>query len=574
MKNLLALILLGTGAATAQTITVSQVNTCYYPQGVNNVTVQVPSTSSNSFTWTSTGPNCTDTLLSTSGLMTVFHYKCCGTHTVTCKTSVNGSPSWSATTLVNYHCPPVVTVTSNTSSACAGVGGVLTATAPGAMSYTWYPYGATNYSIAINPLVSTCFTAVVNDMNGCTGSGTSCFSVLPLPVLTVSNGTFCLGSTNIYTASGAQTYAWSNGVSGPTNTISPLGYFTTFTVMGTSANGCISTHTFYVQPDSTCANVWPGDANSDGTVDATDVFELGFYANLTGPARNNASNVYQSQFATSWTGIGSNNQNKAHIDCNGDGTVNASDTVAIVNNFGLNHAFKTSGTSAVDGDITLVPPAYIPNDGSWVKIDIMAGSSTNVLSNLYGIAFDIPVPVGLINTTDFYVSYTPSFLSANNQNIFIRRKTGGVIHCATVRSDKNNVTGNGKIGELHFKAVPGSTGAVTFWALGNQKTDKAGNMTSITSSSVSVQLKPVGLAELEMLNSVQVYPNPANDQITISSSAGSALEYQLTDISGRVLLTGSFIKETAVMLSELNTGVYFLELSSQDKKVTRKLIVE
>jgi hypothetical protein len=388
IKKLLSLLALSVTSAVAQpTITVTQVNNCYYPQAINNVTFQVSNnTSANSFSWTCVGPNCNDSLLSASGYMSVFNIKCCGTHTVYCSGYVNGNLNWTMPWYFSLNCPPVVNISASNQTACIGMGGTLTAYAPGATSYTWNPGTLSGATAVVYPLTNTCYTAVATDMNGCLGSAVSCFSVLPLPQLSVSTGTFCLGSSVTYTASGAVNYGWSNGISGSTTQVlvtTP----STVGVVGTDINGCTNTFTFNVVPDTTCAFVWPGDANSDGTVNSSDILELGLYANQTGSPRNPGGNSYNAQFATAWTGTGSNNQNRSHIDCNGDGTVNANDTVAIVSNYGLNHSFRSSLNSGAAGDITLIAPAYVPNDGSWAKIDIMLGSSGNMMSNIYGIAF-------------------------------------------------------------------------------------------------------------------------------------------------------------------------------------------
>ncbi len=526
-----------------------------------------------STTWTINGPSCTATVLSTTKDSALVQLGCCGIHMVACTGYSNSVALWTATMSMNVPCTPTVSINNNTGTGiCAGSTAILQASSGSATGYTWTNNGANSPSIVVSPSVNTCYSVTVKDAQGCTAMASSCIIVKPWPNVSIAGGgTVCLGSSVTMSVTGIGTSTWNPGsVNTWTYNVIPTAQ-TMYTVTG-DLNGCAGIGTVIVTPLSSCANVWPGDANSDGTVDASDVLELGLYANNTGAPRSSASINYVAQYAAAWTGSGSNSQNQSHVDCNGDGTVNANDTVAITTNWALNHSFKNSASSAA-GDITLVAPTVVPNNGTWVKLDIMAGSSTNVLTDIYGIAFDVLAPTGPVDP-DYYIKYTPSFLNANNQNIFLRHKTAGVIHAATVRTDKGNVTGQGKIGELYFKAKAGSSGAITFAINGLEKIDKAGTSASVAGSSVTMQLTKVGLNEIQMLNAINVYPNPASDMIMLSSPVKGEFTYQLTDISGRVILNGTFSNETSVDLSTVKTGIYFIQLNSNDQKVIKKIVVE
>ena len=50
-----------------------------------------------------------------------------------------------------------------------------------------------------------------------------------------------------------------------------------FILWGGDINGCINSQTVSLTVNNTCADVWPGDANSDGTADNLDVLELGLH---------------------------------------------------------------------------------------------------------------------------------------------------------------------------------------------------------------------------------------------------------------------------------------------------------
>lgn len=73
-----------------------------------------------------------------------------------------------------------------------------------------------------------------------------------------------------------------------------------------------------------------------------------------------------------------------------------------------------------------------------------------------------------------------------------------------------------------------------------------------------------------------VYPNPANDIVTISSIEYSINLIEMTDINGRVVKNNlvSNLNETEVSISDLAKGVYFLKIASDKGIATKKLIVE
>ena len=73
-----------------------------------------------------------------------------------------------------------------------------------------------------------------------------------------------------------------------------------------------------------------------------------------------------------------------------------------------------------------------------------------------------------------------------------------------------------------------------------------------------------------------VYPNPANDIVTISSIEYSINSIEMTDINGRVVKNNlvSNLNETEVSISDLAKGVYFLKIASDKGITTKKLVVE
>ncbi|MCY1542006.1 hypothetical protein D9M68_777270 [compost metagenome] len=83
-------------------------------------------------------------------------------------------------------------------------------------------------------------------------------------------------------------------------------------------------------------------------------------------------------------------------------------------------------------------------------------------------------------------------------------------------------------------------------------------------------------------NAVQVFPNPAQDQINFTWSAGnnpeSAASVQLSNVLGKTVLQQSFIQqngnnEAALDVSELAPGIYYYQLEANGKIHKGKITV-
>jgi hypothetical protein len=96
------------------------------------------------------------------------------------------------------------------------------------------------------------------------------------------------------------------------------------------------------------------------------------------------------------------------------------------------------------------------------------------------------------------------------------------------------------------------------------------------------------LNELTSVNSIQtendeirVYPNPVTDEsiITFNLSSGEQADIRILDISGRTITllnttnTTSGINQAAINSKDYTPGLYFVQLSSNKKLITKKLVI-
>jgi hypothetical protein len=107
---------------------------------------------------------------------------------------------------------------------------------------------------------------------------------------------------------------------------------------------------------------------------------------------------------------------------------------------------------------------------------------------------------------------------------------------------------------------------------------------SYTSPAVVTPTGNVGVQSIENTEElfVSVFPNPTKENFTLritNVKAGSISYFQLTDVTGRTILTSNLdSKENSINakvdLSDFSSGIYFLRVALEGKTITRKIIKE
>lgn len=484
--------------------------------------------------------------------------------------------------LVTVNASPSLTLSAPVLSGCEGASFSISAnTTPGSVTYLWNNSAVTQ-SISVSPTINTVYTATVTDnANGCYTVDSTLITVYPVPVLTVAGtGSICIGSGTGIGVTGALTYVWSNGFTTANIAVNPT-VTTTYTVTGTNQYGCISTETLSVFVDNTCADVWPGDANSDGTADNLDVLELGLHYTQTGAPRAGVSNSWQPYFANNWTGTITNGKNVSHSDCNGDGTINDNDTLAIYNNYGLTHAFKPAQTNTVNPQLSIVPDQSMVVKGTWGSASIYLGDATDVMNNINGIAFTVDFDHTLIEPNSIYIEYQNSFLDAS-QNLYFRKLdfSNDKIYTATTHTISNNVSGYGKIATLHYQVLSGlTTDQVLNIGLSQaNQSDASGIITPVTTGTGTLMAigASVGMQENAMGEPVFINPNPAHDVLKVSFiKLLPNTRIELYNSIGALVFAEQATEKThTIPTAGLSNGLYFIKVVENNKVVIVRKIVK
>jgi predicted transcriptional regulator len=161
------------------------------------------------------------------------------TYTVTV-TNGNGCTD-SETAAVVVNALPVAAI-SGVTTICSGNSTILAASGSGI--FTWSNNLGNNAAVSVSPATTTTYTVTVTNGNGCTDSETATVVVNSLPTAIISGVmTVCDGNSTTLSASGANTYSWSNGLGNNVIVSVTPNITTTYTVTVTNGNGCTDSET-------------------------------------------------------------------------------------------------------------------------------------------------------------------------------------------------------------------------------------------------------------------------------------------------------------------------------------------
>jgi hypothetical protein len=365
----------------------------------------------------------------------------------------------------------------------------------------------------------------------------------------------------------------------------------TVTIEFINSDCSLGGHYAYTYIDVSClgsliANVWPGDCDYDLQANNVDLLTLGIAYTATGATRVGASNTWVAQPATDWAQSIPLGANYKHSDCNGDGVVNASDTLAITLNYSSTHPFRLPGDNADDFDpaslpaLTLVPVQDTIAPYSYVDVDVYIGSSALPIANLYGLAYTITYNSMLVQPNMTSMDFTNSWMGTRNANMLALSHddfNAGAMDIGMTRITQSEISGNGYLGR--FRVAVGGVSVPTTLELG---------LSGIRAQDVNATVLPVnGLGALVVIDPqlpagvsspatathINLFPNPATNDLLIQTDV-VAETLVIVDAQGRevyrVQPTGT---QTKIDLQNLANGIYTVLATTANGVSTQRLVV-
>lgn len=465
---------------------------------------------------------------------------------------------------------------------CTGDSIVLNASGTASV-YTWN--NSVQDSVYFIPTIAGNYIVTGTDTTtNCSTSDTLQLVIYNLPIVFAGNDTsVCYGSSVILSGSGtAVSYAWNNGV---TDNVSFIpNNSNEYIITGTDVNNCTNQDTLWLAVDS-CSMVWPGDANNDGMVDYNDLLDIGLHFAETGYSRTVTGITWQADSCAWWTGTQGNGFNLNFVDCDGDGIVSWSDTLAVSQNYSLTHSFfSPNNNDRSTAWIYFVSQDSIYPPNTLVEIDIYLGSSTNPLSSVYGVGGEFSFTSSGIQTGSLLVTIDDTSWLGINGSSAIRlnlvEEANQKFIIASSGTDLINKSGYGKIGSIQFITADTSNGNFQINLINANAIDNVGNIINLNSLGFNLTIdNSISVLDIgSKNNNIQVYPNPTNGNIIITgltdqqsyamsfvNSIGEIC-YQDKGVAGdgKLFVNPNLAAGVYILRVENNKEAYFIKVIIQD----------
>lgn len=329
--------------------------------------------------------------------------------------------------------------------------------------------------------------------------------------------------------------------------------------------------------------VWPGDANTDNIANHIDLLPIGLAFGTEGPARRQTGNIWEGLQAENWTASFADGTNYKHADTNGDGVINAADTLAIATNYNRTHGRVQPPVELPTTDLD--PPIFVDlpeaddaANGTEFRIPIVLGAEESVVEDIYGVAFTLEFDPEVINPESVRLFYPATWIGEPGVNSITFDSLfaeDGYIEIALTRTDGNVVSGYGPIAYLggiiddiaglHEIRV-GIDRAVALNVLGDW-IPLQGVETSVDLNDVSDEI-----GKIDLRRGLRLWPNPARDLLNIHNRAGLPVDWvEIIDPRGR-RIGARLLQQSTVPVGNLPEGPYFLRMKIGKYVITERFV--
>ncbi len=331
--------------------------------------------------------------------------------------------------------------------------------------------------------------------------------------------------------------------------------------------------------------VWPGDANHDGAVNAWDLLSVGVGYEMQGPPRIDSSTEWEAQLAIDWNYNQTDGSNYKHIDGDGNGIINMTDVTSIRQNYTSTSSGKTEDDLENESEIEL--SLHILNEtiseSDTIQIQVQLGGESDLIEDVYGVAFSIRYNEGIIQSNSFQFDYDNSWLGDNEELLWIYKQLeGGIAESSVVRMDHFGTTGGGIICGANFIMEDVLAGKTEDYSLALEFE----KVTVIKNDGSEIIVKATGDTQeviyasaptiLENKNYLSVYPNPAISILNIELDRVEAKKYEIVDTKGQIVLNAPIKKNEdsfRLNINDLYTGVYMFRVFTATGIIQERIVI-
>ena len=188
------------------------------------------------------------------------------------------------------------------------------------------------------------------------------------------------------------------------------------------------------------------------------------------------------------------------------------------------------------------------------NIGILNGSGGTAAPTFVATDFAINTPLFLV------VKYV---LASNTASLFVNPSVGAVEPAGSVTNNTGTTAAPTQIANIALRqagSTVNTTGNVEFDAI-----RVADNWAYVTGATLSIKQNSI--------SGLRVYPNPAKNNLFISSDNNEVKQVEVYNVLGKVVLNTK-VTNAPVNISAITAGVYVVKITEAGKTATRKLVIE
>ncbi len=342
--------------------------------------------------------------------------------------------------------------------------------------------------------------------------------------------------------------------------------------------------------DTDC--VFPGDADYNMIADNYDVLPIGLHFGETGLTRPDASIDWYGQPAPDWQ-ISADSVNLKHVDTNGDGEIFFDDIDAIEQNYNRTHdgvsVMRVEGAPGLHLEFDLDTIYSAPDTGNIIiNANIILGTMDLPVEEIYGVAFSVGYPADLIDSSSVIADYFMESWIGDPTTVLQLEKTvfdEAVVDFAYSRTDQQNISGFGQIGEVSFVMTDNIIGKLSSemelnFPITNVRAILNTGEEIIVSGGENVVTVDLGdsttdVEQPDLSQHIKIFPNPTPNTINITISDLQAHQATFYNTVGQRVLARQIVgTNTQIDVSQLPSGVYLLSIQTDKGTHNQKIIVE
>ena len=338
--------------------------------------------------------------------------------------------------------------------------------------------------------------------------------------------------------------------------------------------------------------VWPGDANGDSICNYIDLLPIGLYYGLSGPDREDEDGDWDETYCDEWDDVAGIDFpfSPKFSDLNGNGTINAEDTIIIKENYGLLRGVYTP-TAIIGGPDDPFLGIDLLSDtitaGSTVVVPINFGTELSPANNIYGASFQIAYDKTIIKAASVKATFNSGWLGTVGEDLIYLQEndtTNGILYVSVTRINQASRTGYNHFAELGFvmedniagKMNGEITSSMVFCVELPQVINNAGvaiPVQTVCDSAVAIQF--TNSIHQAALNTITTIPNPANNNVTITLA--TPIEGTCTIINGiGQIITSQHIigSSCSIETSMMPAGNYIIQIKTANEILHTQLIIQ